>query len=69
MSQPAAAAPTQPRQGLLAPAWRGATIALALLVALLWSYWPTLVRLFGDWQDDDNYSVGQLVPLAALYLL
>ena len=32
--------------------------------ALLWSYWPVLVRLWSDWQTDDNYSVGQLVPLA-----
>jgi exosortase len=32
------------------------------------SYWPTVVSLFRDWQGDDNYSVGQLVPLAALYL-
>ncbi len=69
MSQPAVAAPTEPSQGLLAPPWRGVAVALALLVALLWSYWPTLVRLFGEWQEDDNYSVGQLVPLAALYLL
>jgi len=40
-----------------------------LAVALLWSYWPVLAGLWGDWQHDDNYSVGQLVPLAALYLL
>lgn len=36
---------------------------------LLWSFWPTAHALFLDWQRDDNYSVGQLVPLAALYLI
>jgi exosortase len=40
-----------------------------LLIALLWSYWATLQGLWSDWQEDANYSVGQLVPLAALYLL
>lgn len=40
-----------------------------MLAALIGSYWPTIVPLYGDWQSDDNYSVGQLVPLAALYLL
>jgi exosortase len=44
--------------------------AVTLVVAaLLWSYWPTIVLLWQDWQSDDNYSVGQLVPFAALYLL
>lgn len=43
--------------------------AVALLAALLWAYWPTLVSLFKDWQADDNYSVCQLVPLVAIYLL
>lgn len=44
-------------------------IPLLLLVAVVWSYWPTLRPLIRDWQADENYSVGQLVPLAALYLL
>lgn len=43
--------------------------AALLPAALLWSYWPTIYALFKDWQSDDNYSVGQLVPIAALYLL
>ncbi len=44
--------------------------AIALLVAsLIWAYWSTLVNLNKDWQADPNYSVGQLVPFAALYLL
>ena len=40
-----------------------------LPIALVWSYWPTLSGLISDWQNDDNYSVGMLVPFAALYLL
>jgi exosortase len=52
------------RRGLTPP-----LAALAVLAALLWSYWSTLRSLYSDWQGDDNYSVGMLVPLAALYLL
>jgi len=49
-------------------------LALGLLLVLLpvtlfWSYWPTLQSLVHAWQTDDDYSVGALVPLAALYLL
>lgn len=46
-----------------------AVVAVALLAALFWAYWPVLVRLFKDWQRDDNYSVCQLVPLVAIYLI
>lgn len=44
-------------------------LPLLLLAGLILSSWPTLVALFKDWQGDDDYSVCQLVPLAALYLL
>ena len=44
-------------------------IPLLLLAVLVVSYWPTILPLFKDWRGDDNYSVGQLVPLAALYML
>jgi exosortase len=47
-------------------AWAAPVLLLALLI---WSYWPTLDGLLRDWRHDPNYSVGQLVPLAALYLL
>jgi exosortase len=43
-------------------------IGLAVL-CLIWTYWPVIRPLFRDWQNDENYSVGQLVPLGALYLL
>ena len=44
-------------------------IILGLLAILVWAFWPTVYRLFRDWQDDPNYSVGQLVPLAVIYIL
>lgn len=50
--------------GLAKPA-AGATIVFGLLV---WSYWPVIVPLWGDWRRDANYSVGMLVPLAALWI-
>ena len=44
-------------------------IVIALLALGLWAFWPTAYRLFRDWQGDPNYSVGQLVPLAVIYIL
>lgn len=41
----------------------------ALALAFLWSYAPTLATLIVDWRTDPNYSAGQIVPVAALYLL
>ena len=54
--------------------WAGPrTVGLAIVVlaatATIWAYWPTIVRLFKDWQADDNYSVCQLVPLVAVFLV
>lgn len=46
--------------------WGG---VLALVAALVWSYWPVLRPLYRDWQGDQNYSICQLVPLAALWLI
>jgi len=40
-----------------------------LTVLLFWAYWPVLVELFKEWQQGDCYSVGQLVPLVAIYLV
>jgi exosortase len=46
-----------------------AAVLTGVLAALVWSYWDVLRVLFREWQTDQNYSVGQLVPLAAIYLL
>ncbi len=45
------------------------SVWVGVLTALLWSHWSVALSMFKDWQADPNYSVGQLVPLAALYLL
>jgi exosortase len=42
---------------------------MLLLALLLWAYWDVVRPLWSDWQQNANYSVGQLVPLAALWLL
>lgn len=43
---------------------------IALLVAITtWAYWSTIAGLFSDWQGDDDYSAGQLVPLVALFFI
>lgn len=45
-----------------------ALIAL-LAAALVWSFWATGHSLFKDWQTDEDYSAGQLVPLVAVVLV
>jgi exosortase len=55
----------QSRCDLLGPA--GAL--LALLVISAWSYWPTLGDLFKEWQNNEDYSAGQLVPLVAVFFV
>jgi exosortase len=42
---------------------------LALLALMAWSYWPTMADLFQEWQTNEDYSAGQLVPLVALFLV
>jgi exosortase len=44
-------------------------IGLVLAVITTWAYWPVIVQMFKDWQNDDNYSAGQLVPLVAFFLV
>lgn len=39
-----------------------------IFASLVWCYWSTIRGLMGDWRNDPNYSVGQLVPLVAVYL-
>ncbi len=61
---------TVPSEQIASGADRSWIAVIALLGgALAWAYWPVLVALNKEWQTDDNYSVGQLVPLAILYLL
>jgi len=40
-----------------------------VLASIVWCFWYTIDGLARDWKNDPNYSVGQLVPFAALYLV
>ena len=40
-----------------------------LLGCAVWSYWSTISGLWQIWMTDDDYSVGLLVPVAAMYPL
>ncbi len=42
---------------------------LIILLITIWSYWTTIYLLYKDWQGDDDYSAGQLVPLVAVFLV
>jgi len=46
-----------------------AAIALGLLAVTVWSYWFTIFDLYKEWQRNDDYSAGQLVPLVAIFLV
>ncbi|MBA7615624.1 hypothetical protein ES703_22908 [subsurface metagenome] len=45
------------------------SVTLLLLAVTAWSYWGTIAGLFKEWQRNDDYSAGQLVPLIALFLV
>jgi len=49
-------------------AWLIPLVAL-LVVATGWAYWSTAADMFKEWQQDDDYSAGQLVPLVAIFFL
>jgi exosortase len=40
-----------------------------IIIAFLWSYWPTIIDLWQIWQKNDEYSSGLLVPFLAVYIL
>ena len=44
-------------------------VAGFVLIAFLWSYWPSLINLWNVWQRSDEYSSGLLVPFLAVYIL
>ena len=49
----------------------GPFIAVGLLLAavMAWTYWSTIMDLFREWQNNEDYSAGQLVPLVAAFLV
>jgi exosortase len=42
---------------------------LTLLIVTMWSYWPTTAELLKEWQRNEDYSAGQLVPLVAIFFV
>jgi exosortase len=46
-----------------------APVALCVLAATAYAFWPTLARLYSKWIADPQYSHGLLVPLFAAGLL
>jgi len=45
------------------------SVILMLLTVTMWSYWLTVTDLYKEWQSNDDYSAGQLVPLVALFFV
>ncbi|UCC30276.1 MAG: exosortase [Phycisphaerales bacterium] len=52
------------------PLLAGAVVPGAVLATVfVWAFWHTLADLWQTWRNDADYSAGQLVPLAAAYML
>lgn len=49
--------------------WLFTGVALLLLAITTWSYFPIMSHLYYEWQQRDDYSAGQLVPLVAVFLI
>lgn len=43
--------------------------AIVVLSSFIWCYWSELVKLWGIWQQSDEYSSGLLVPFITIYIL
>ncbi len=44
-------------------------VLLAMLAVTVLSYWSISASIFKEWQRNDDYSAGQLVPLIAIFLV
>ncbi|MGB2985351.1 MAG: exosortase [Phycisphaerae bacterium] len=55
----------------LQPAIRHSAFAIssALVALFVWAFWYTIADLWYVWQHRGDYSAGQLVPLAAVYMI
>ncbi len=45
------------------------TFGATLAVAFVWAFWSNLAELWFTWQTNADYGAGQLVPLAAAYMV
>lgn len=44
-------------------------LGAALTACFVWAFWYSFVGLWRVWQDNADYSAGQLVPLTVLYMV
>ncbi len=51
------------------PGYGSWLLAVPVLAAIFWSYWPALVAMQSKWQNDPQYSQGYLVPVFSMYIL
>jgi exosortase len=49
--------------------WGLLSATAALLAVTAWSSWSTMADLFKEWQGNEDYSAGQLVPLVAIFFI
>lgn len=66
LSRTAITSPAEHVSALNPGSW---TWLACVLAAFSWAYWATLDNLYREWQVNQDYSVGQLVPLVAAYLI
>jgi exosortase len=64
-ADPSVATPTLSAEAGFRSAWK----ALLLCGLLLWLYFPTLIRLTGQWWHDPNFSHGFFVPIFSVFVL
>ncbi len=59
---------SQPESGEYSTAWLVSS-GLAMVGAIVWAYWPTLVEMVHKWETHPDYSHGYLVLPIALFFL
>jgi len=73
----ASATPSAPRTRVptpRVPSVRGATVGAfaatgTIAASFVWAFWHSFADLWSIWQTRADYGAGQLVPLAALYMI
>lgn len=67
---PVSRSPLRAIAGELGGRLPGAWFLVAVLAAcFVWAFWYTFVDLWRVWQNNADYSAGQLVPLTVLYMV
>ena len=49
--------------------WSLIAVGLLLVLTTAWAYWDTIVSLLKEWQSNDDYSAGQLVPMVGVFFV